>query len=225
MSFFRTPKGLLLVILTVFIAAAAPGEGWRVVLPGLLTSVAAAAAVDTLILRWRKRRWELPSGAILTAMIVSMVLSPREPWWVVSAAAVVGVAAKYVLRYRVANIFNPAALGIVVTYFIFGTAQNWWGAVPSLPVLALMLLAGAGIFISNRVNKLPLVLSFLFVYFALFTASAFVSRPEHVAEVFRAPDLQAVLYFAFFILSDPPTSPTRPGEQLLAGVFIATTSF
>ena len=30
-----------------------------------------------------------------------------------------------------------------------------------------------------------------------------------VAEIFRAPDLQAVLFFAFFILTDPPTSPVK----------------
>ena len=30
---------------------------------------------------------------------------------------------------------------------------------------------------------------------------------RRVAEIFRAPDLHAVLFFAFFILTDPPTSP------------------
>ncbi len=56
---------------------------------------------------------------------------------------------------------------------------------------------------------MPLVLTFLGTYFLLFTVTAFVSNPQWVAEIFRAPDLQAALYFSFIILTDPPTSPAK----------------
>jgi hypothetical protein len=49
---------------------------------------------------------------------------------------------------------------------------------------------------------MPLVLSFLATYFALFTTTAFVGDPLSVAEIFRSPDFEAVLYFAFLILTD-----------------------
>ena len=51
-----------------------------------------AALLDVLILRWRKKAWEFPSGAILTGLIVAMVLSAHEPWYVpvsTSALAIV----------------------------------------------------------------------------------------------------------------------------------------
>ena len=54
---------------------------------------------------------------------------------------------------------------------------------------------------------------------------AFVSDPGWVSEVFRTPDVQAVLYFAFFILTDPPTSPVTSRDQLVFAAIVAVTSF
>ena len=90
---------------------------------------------------------------------------------------------------------------------------------------AQLALVAAGIFITDRVNKTPLVLAFLGAYYLLFTVTAFVTDPAWVSEVFRTPDLQAVLYFAFFILTDPPTSPVRYPDQLICGVIVAVVSF
>ena len=225
MSFFRTPKGLLLVILLVLTAVSAPKAGLALVMPGIAASIAAASAIDLAILRWRTARWQIPSGAMLTALIVAMVLSPHEPWPIVVLTSVLGVLSKYVFRARLANVFNPAALAMVVTYYLFHTGQSWWGALPELPAPFLVLLIGTGFFISDRVNKLPLVLAFLGAYYVLFTVMAYAGYADRVQAIFRAPDLHASLYFAFFILTDPPTSPTRHREQILCGVVVAVAAF
>ena len=73
----------------------------------------------------------------------------------------------------------------------------------------MVLLVATGIFIADRVNKMPMVLAFLGAYYLLFTVTAFVGDPRAGRRSFRAPDLQAVLFFAFFILTDPPTSPMK----------------
>ena len=66
---------------------AAPREGFDHVLPELLAAVGTAAVLDVIILRLRHPRWEFPSGAILTGLIIAMVLSPFEPWWVSAATS------------------------------------------------------------------------------------------------------------------------------------------
>lgn len=223
--FFKTPKGLLLVILAILLAVAVPAEGVAVVAPVLISAVIAAAVVDVPILRLRGQSWEFPSGAVLTGLIVAMVLSPIEPWYVAATASALGVASKYVVRTRSANVFNPAALGLVVTYYVFDTAQNWWGALPAVAPIALVVLFATGVFITDRVNKTPLVLAFLGSYFLLFTASAFMGDPGRVAEIFRPPDLHMVLFFAFFILTDPPTSPVKYPNQVTCGVLIAVAAY
>ena len=80
-------------------------------------------------------------------------------------------------------------------------------------------------FVADRVNKMPLVLTFLAAYFVLFTVTAFVGNPMPVAEIFRTPDVEAVLYFAFIILTDPPTSPAKYPDQIVCGLIVAVVSY
>jgi Na+-translocating ferredoxin:NAD+ oxidoreductase RnfD subunit len=86
------------------------------------------------------------------------------------------------------------------------------------------LIAG-GAFITDRVNKMPLALTFLGAYFALFTISSFAGKPLDVAEIFRTPDAEAALYFATIILTDPPTSPAKYRDQIVYGLIVAVVSF
>jgi Na+-translocating ferredoxin:NAD+ oxidoreductase RnfD subunit len=224
-KFFQTPKGLATILLAILTALAAPGQGVGVVATGLGIAILAAGLVDALILRVRKKAWEFPSGAILTAMIVTMVLRAQEAWYVPAITSVAAVLSKYIFRLRAANVFNPAALAIIVSFYVFHTGQSWWGALPDVfPILKVVLLAG-GVFIADRVNKLPLVLVFLGTYFMLFTVTAFVGNPLSVAEIFRTPDLEAALYFAFIILTDPPTSPAKYPDQIVCGLIVAVVSY
>lgn len=223
--FFRTPKGMLIPILALLAAVASAGSRPALVVPVLAAAVGAAALVDLPIVRWREGRWVIPDGAILTGLIVGMILSPMEPWYVAAITAAVGVASKYLLRGRNANIFNPAALALVATFYVFDTGQSWWGALPELSPWALIVLFATGMFITDRVNKVPLVLSFLGAYYLLFTASAFLGDPAKVAELYRAPDLHAALFFAFFMVTDPPTSPPKQRDQLVYGMIVAVVSY
>jgi Na+-translocating ferredoxin:NAD+ oxidoreductase RnfD subunit len=225
-AFFRTPKGLLTILLAVLTVIAAPGEGAGTVALNMGAAVLAAGVIDLAILRLRKSCWEFPSGAVLTAMIVTMVVRAQEPWYVPTATAVLAVLSKYVLRTRQANVFNPAALALVLMFHLLPMGQSWWGALPEVSPLWLraVLLAG-GIYITNRVNKIPLVLSFLGTYFCLFTAAAFLGDPRFVAEIFRSPDMDAVIYFALVILTDPPTSPAKYKGQWIFGIIAAVTGF
>jgi Na+-translocating ferredoxin:NAD+ oxidoreductase RnfD subunit len=209
LRFFRTPKGLLIIVLAILVVLAAPHEGIALAAPGLASAVIVAALIDVVALRWTRGGWEFPSGAVLTGLLVAMVLTPHEPWYVPAITSAVAIAGKYAARTRSANVFNPAALGLVATFYVFNTGQSWWGALPEISSLALVVLFATGVFIADRVNKIPLVLVFL----------------GNAAEIFRAPDLHAVLFFAFFILTDPPTSPVRYPDQVVCGVMVALVSF
>jgi Na+-translocating ferredoxin:NAD+ oxidoreductase RnfD subunit len=223
--FFRTPKGLLIIVLVILVALAAPHEGIVLVAPGLASAIIVAGLIDMLVLRRARNEWEFPSGAVLTGLLVAMVLTPHEPWYVAACTSAVAIISKYLVRTRSANVFNPAALALVVTFYVFNTGQSWWGALPEISPVALVVLFATGVFIADRVNKIPLVLIFLGAYFLLFTLAAFLGDPGKFAEIFRTPDLHAVLFFAFFILTDPPTSPVKYRDQLVCGVIVAFVSY
>jgi Na+-translocating ferredoxin:NAD+ oxidoreductase RnfD subunit len=223
-AFFKTPKGLLLILLALLVAMAVSGAG-RIVWPGVVAASIAAMAVDLGILRVRDKHWKFPSGALLTGLIVAMILSPFQPWYVAAVTAVVAVVSKYLVRIHHANVFNPAALALVATYFVFQSEQSWWGALPDLPLVALVALLAGGIFITQRLHKMPSALAFLGAYYLLLTVASFIGDPAKVAELFRAPDLHAAVYFAFFMVTDPPTSPVRQRDQIIYGALTAIVAF
>jgi Na+-translocating ferredoxin:NAD+ oxidoreductase RnfD subunit len=158
-------------------------------------------------------------------MIVAMVLRAQEPWYVVAITSVAAVLSKYLFRSRTANVFNPAALAIIASFYVFHTGQSWWGALTEVHPAAQAVLVIAGVFMTDRVNKMPLVLVFLGTYFLLFTLTAFVGNPQWVAEIYRSPDVEAALFFAFIILTDPPTSPAKYPDQIVCGAIVAVVSF
>lgn len=222
----RTPKGLATLLLVLLAAIAGRVEGPALVAPGVAAAVAAAFVVDVPLLRWRCRRWIAPTGGLLTGLLVAMVLSPHEPPYVFAGTAAIAVASKHLLRTRAANIFNPAAVGLVAAYYLFDPGQSWWGALPSIePIAATSLLVATGALMAHRVNRLPLVLAFLGVHFLLFTATSFVADPASTADAFVPPELYAVLFFSGFMLTDPPTSPPRYRWQAACGVASAVASF
>jgi Na+-translocating ferredoxin:NAD+ oxidoreductase RnfD subunit len=223
--FFRTPKGLAIAVLVVLAALAAAGTGASLVAPLVAASVVAAMAVDAPILRAREGAWTFPDGALLTGLFVAMILSPHEPWYVGAVTSVVAIASKYAVRIRNANVFNPAALALVATFYVFDTGQSWWGALPELPSIAVVALFATGIFITRRVNKTAAVIAFLGCYYLLFTITAFVGSPARVAALYRAPDLHAALFFAFFMVTDPPTSPPKQRDQVTFGAIVAVASY
>src|SRR5262249_10082702 len=153
------------------------------------------------------------------------VVGASERGRVAAVTAAMAIVSKYIFRVRNANVFNPAALALVVTFYIYHTGQSWWGALPDLSSSWLLLLFAVGIFITDRVNKMPAVLAFLGVYFLLFTGAAYVGDPGHVAALYRPPDLHAALFFAFFMVTDPPTSPPKQRQQLVFGALTAIVAF
>ena len=52
-----------------------------------------------------------------------------------------------------------------------------------------------------------------------------IGREIAVTEMFRSPFVQSALFLALFMLTDPPTSPNRMGDQVVFGVVAALVAF
>jgi Na+-transporting NADH:ubiquinone oxidoreductase subunit NqrB len=212
----HTPKGTLLLIFLALLAAAGAGTGWATVLPHVAWTVGGAVLVDLAGARLSGRGWRWPSSALLSGLIVAFVLGVETAGPVAAAVGALASASKYLLAYRRGHVFNPAALALALAIPLFATGQSWWGALADMPAPWSVLLAIGGALIVDRVNKWPMALSFLASYFGLFLVAA-MANPARVAEMFRAPFVQAALFLAFFMLTDPPTSPGRASDQAWMG--------
>jgi len=222
--FLRTPKGQLLCIFGVLLLIAAPFDGGLAVLPNIVVAALAACAVDLVYTYWESRRWIVPTSALLSGLIVAFILGAQEPWiavfWVAGFASVT----KHVFANQREHFFNPAALALLLSVPIFSSGQSWWGALGDAPGPFALVLIACGVFIVDRLNKFPLVLAFLGTYFVAFTAASIVNAGA-VAEMFRSPFVQSALFLAFFMLTDPPTSPNRMRDQVVYGIVAALVAF
>jgi Na+-translocating ferredoxin:NAD+ oxidoreductase RnfD subunit len=222
-NFARSPKGILLGVLTVLLVVAAPAAGGRA-MPEVALTVAAAAATDLALLRCGRARLAFPGGALLSGFIVGLIIAPTSPWNVAPATAAIAVFSKHLIRTRWSNVFNPAALALVASFYLFQSEQSWWGSLPYVSPLWVALLLALGLFVASRVNKLPLAFTFLAATLGTFTVAAFAGDAAAVAEIFRPPDINALLFFATLMLTDPPTSPAKTSHQVWFGLVAAAAS-
>lgn len=220
-GFLRTPKGYLtLILLGIMLFASLLSGSWD---GWLNAGVAVTAAVveDVAFALAEEQKRIFPDGAVLTGLIIAMVLGGSETWLVTTLTAGAAILSKHVLVVKRKPVFNPAAVGLLLSILLFGSGQSWWGGLSLLPAYWIPVLLVAGMLVAKRVNKLPLVFAYLGTFFGLLLLLAFFHAPN-VADGLRMPVTNSVLFLAFFMLTDPPTSPARLPEQILFGAIAAT---
>jgi len=196
--------------------------------PVQLVATWAVCCVTELLLTFREsRRWVLPLSATITSLSLGLLLRTTDllPFVV---AGVAGIASKYVLRIDGRHIFNPSNFGLVLALVLFPDTTHVMVAEWGTSLALLFVLLNCAFFIAYRVRRFHLALSYLCAY-AIFTAAtalglgtSWIALPQHVANVISSG---AVLVFAFFMITDPKTSPATPMTRVIYGVLTAALSF
>jgi Na+-transporting NADH:ubiquinone oxidoreductase subunit NqrB len=177
----------------------------------LLTVVATQAIGDRL----EGRRANVRSALISGLSLCLMLRTNRTELAVL--AAVITIAAKFLLRYRGKHLFNPTNGGIVALLLL--TDQVWvspgqWGSVAFFGFL----MACLGGLVVNRASRSDVTYAFIACYGALM-----FGRSWYLGEPFTIPlhrlESGALLLFTFFMISDPKTTPdSRAGRVLFAAL-------
>lgn len=184
-----------------------------------MIAIVASIFVDNILCRIMDRRSSKDS-TVITALIISLILSFTTSGMVVAGTAILAILSKHLFVYKKKPIVNPAAFGLLLSIFIFQIGQSWWGAFGDLPAWTILFLLIGGYFVTERVNKFPQVFSFLGTFFVLLLILGLISKGD-AADALRPPFINATLFFAFFMLTDPPTSPAKYKQQIYFGVLAA----
>ena len=133
------------------------------------------------------------------------------------ATAFVTLVSKFLFRVDGRHLFNPTNFGLVV--MMLATGQIWvspgqWGSVAFFAFL----LAGLGGLVVHRAAHSDVTYAFLGFY-ALLVIGRAVWLGDPLAIPLRHLQSGALLLFAFFMISDPKTTPdSRAGRVLFAGL-------
>lgn len=169
-------------------------------------------------------RFEAKS-AIITALSLTLLLRANT-LWPLAAAAFIAISSKFLIRAGGKHVFNPANIGIVAATLVTGAAWTTPGQWGSAVWLAAMI-AGVGFFVAYRASRLDTPLIFLGVFAALMIGRALWLGDPLSIPLHRLQN-GALILFAFFMISDPKTTPDgislralfAAGTALLAYVLI-----
>lgn len=165
---------------------------------------------------WNGFQWK---SALITALSLSILLRATSPWfWL--AAGMIGIGVKFLIRYRGKHIFNPACIAIVVLVLVFGR-QAWvspgqWGQAPLLAGYALALAA----LVLSSAKRLDIALSFLGTFAAILVARA-IWLGDPLAIPLHQLSSGALLVFAFFMITDPRSTPDSRMGRIIFAISVA----
>lgn len=192
----------------------------------LAVAIIVSAALDILIKKLiLKKRFKFPYSAIITGIIVGSIVQFSSSLWIVVTASIIAICSKFAIRLKGSHIFNPAALGLLVSLFIFSSGDEWWAAVNHnfygvvIPLSAILILA------NYKAGKLGVSLSFLLVMAILSYSTEFIPMNSFTLKGVMNLIYSMQFYFAFVMVSEPKTSPYGLKQQIAFGVLAAILTF
>ncbi|WP_138858021.1 RnfABCDGE type electron transport complex subunit D [Inhella inkyongensis] len=177
-----------------------------------------------------RRRWSgYLSAAVSTLGICILVRS--NGLWVHPLLAAVAMSSKYLLRAGPeacrSHVLNPANLAAFLAWALLPDAWLSPGQWGSGSLLALWFMA-LGLWVTRRAQRVDVSLAFLLAWGGLCAARlaglGYAWDPG-VAMWLRQVGNGAVLLFAFFMISDPMTTPQRRVPRLVYALLVALAAF
>ena len=155
-----------------------------------------------------------PRSALISSCSLSLLLRTNA-WSLAAVGAAAAIASKFVFRLRGKHLFNPANFGIVLLLAL--TEGVWvspgqWGNV----ALFAFFLGCLGTLVVTRAARADVTVAFLVAYVGLVVGRAWWVGDPMSIPVHRLQS-GALLLFAFFMISDPKTTP----DSRVARVFFA----
>ena len=184
-----------------------------------------ATALGTQIAFTRLLR--LPDAGLLSPIITSFgltLLLRTDLLWVPPLAAFLAIASKFVLRIRGRHFLNPANFGLCACMLL--TPHAWcspaqWGE----GSLLLLWVLGLGCMVAHRAFRSDVSLAFLASWIALRGARVlWLGQPRTV--LLHQLASGSLMLFAFFMISDPKTTPAKSRPARFAfGAIVAAGAF
>jgi Na+-translocating ferredoxin:NAD+ oxidoreductase RnfD subunit len=163
-----------------------------------------------------------PMSALITSLSLTLLLRTDVIALAVAAAAI-AIGSKFLIRVRGKHVFNPANVALVALMLLSDHAwvsSGQWGSA----AIGAFGLACLGFLVLTRARRAETTIAFLGIYGTLLFARALwlgdpLSIPLH--------QLQngALLIFAFFMISDPKTTPNTAAGRIVFAAIVAAIAF
>ena len=160
-----------------------------------------------------------PKSALISALSLCLLLRTNSPW-LAAATAAAAIAGKFLLRWNGKHLFNPTNFGLVLM-LLLADGRVWvspgqWGNAAFFGFL----MACLGGLVVTRAARADVTFAFLASYLALlFGRSLWLGEPMSIP--LHRLENGALLLFAFFMISDPKTTPDSRAGRVVFAVLVA----
>jgi hypothetical protein len=243
---WRDPRlhvsGVVMSILVIGIATL----GFGVSVPQVLSALVTAIIIDTAWTFRHTGKLVWPASGLNTATGIALILrivgtGGGDYWswrgWYVYALVVAGaLLSKYFIRYRGGHVFNPSNIALVLVFLLLGSNRVepldfWWAPFGGRMVVVYAIILTGGILTLSRLKLLLMPLAF---WFGLVAGLGLLSGSGHCITarwalqpvcgsqfwwvVITSPEM---LFFLFFMITDPKTIPRGRLSRVVFAVCIA----
>jgi ferredoxin-NADP reductase/Na+-translocating ferredoxin:NAD+ oxidoreductase RnfD subunit len=221
----------LVLYYLVLLVVAALGLGFLGLVPAKPVALASSLAVVTGVCWLTNRAFGLllrvplnAESVYITALILVLIMPPVTPANQVGTAglmlaALVAIASKFALVVGRRHIFNPVAIGAVVSGLVLNQPAIWWvGGNSSLLPLVLV----AGLLVARKVQRFDMVGVYVLSNLAALLAT---TPPVMYGLALHDTLMSSPLFFAgFAMLTDPLTSANGRWSRLVYGAIVGALS-
>lgn len=160
----------------------------------------------------------------ITALILILIMPPvtSGDWHGIGGlalASAASIASKFILAINRKHIFNPAALGVVVSAYVLDAPATWWvGGTAWLFPITLV----GGLLILRKLQRFEMVLVYFGAALCIAIGAAdFGTYQKILYETFLASPL---LFLGFAMLTEPMSAPAARIPSLIFGGFVGVAS-
>ena len=221
-TFLADARHAQIAVLTALIALGLLVFDFHIAWWHAAAALGAAMAAQGIGARIVGARFDWRSPAITAASLTLLLRTDAVALSALAGALAIG--SKFAIRWRGKHIFNPANFAIVVLALSLPgvwISPGQWGAAGWFALM----LAGLGLMVSGKAKRWDVSLAYLASFAAIVFARA-LWYGEPMAIPLHQMQSGALLIFAFFMISDPMTTPNaRPARLIHAAATAALGAF
>lgn len=196
---------------------------WGTDLGKVMMVLGSAMAVQAFFVVIGKAHSSSWMSALITGLGLCLLFRGNDPSTLI-LASVLAISSKFLLRIKGKHLFNPANFGIIAA--ILFTQDGWispgqWGS----SVILLFIIGALGSIVLLRVERLDTTLIFLLVFVGLEYVRTILYLGWSLDVLLHRFTNGSFLLFAFFMITDPKTTPDHPMARKVWAVSIAVLAF
>ena len=222
LSRLQDPRYYQIAVLTSLVAFGVVVLDFGIRWQNAVSIIATALAVQYVGTRYARLQRFDPLSPLITSLSLTLLLRTEEPA-IAALAAVIAIGSKFLIRFRNKHVFNPANVALVS--LMLASDHAWissgqWGSA----AIGAFSLACLGFLVLTRARRAETTIAFFVIYAALLCGRA-LWLGDPLAIPLHQLQNGALLIFAFFMISDPKTTPDTAWGRVIFAALVATVAF